>query len=372
MARLGAGTRKRADGTLEKRFTIDGRRYSIYGKTAKEISRKEQEIRKKIEAGAYTDNRNLTLDRYFEEWLARKRGNIKGASINWYTRIYKVHISPRLGSVKIQKIERRQVLSLQKELSGSGLAVGTCNNITKILKIILKDAVTDEVITKNPAEGIKALKETGAKAAETYHRALDEQEQKDFMQEMAKDYYYEFVAFLLCTGMRFGEAAALTWGDIDYKQNVIHVTKTVTFNEDGTKTTGFPKSDAGKRDIPLNGTIKNVLAQQRKKQSDIIPIDGAEHRVFVSVYGEMLSNTTVNRAIRNTLARLKEQGRPIEHFTAHAMRDTFATRYIEQGGNPQTLKTILGHSSLAMTMDLYSHVLPNTRQKEMDNLKIVL
>ena len=49
-----------------------------------------------------------------------------------------------------------------------------------------------------------------------------------------------------------------------------------------------------------------------------------------------------------------------------------ATRYIEQGGNPQTLKTILGHTSLAMTMDLYSHVLPNTKQKEMDNLKIVL
>ena len=54
----------------------------------------------------------------------------------------------------------------------------------------------------------------------------------------------------------------------------------------------------------------------------------------------------------------------------HALRDTFATRFIEQGGRPQTLKTILGHSSLAMTMDLYSHVLPNTRQMEMDRVKI--
>lgn len=61
----------------------------------------------------------------------------------------------------------------------------------------------------------------------------------------------------------------------------------------------------------------------------------------------------------------------MEHFTAHALRDTFATRYIEQGGNPQTLKTILGHSSLSMTMDLYSHVLPDTKQKEMNQLKIV-
>ena len=69
MARLGAGTRRREDGSLEKRFTIDGRRYSVYGKTAKELSRNEQEIRRKVEDRIYTDNRNLTLDKYFAEWL---------------------------------------------------------------------------------------------------------------------------------------------------------------------------------------------------------------------------------------------------------------------------------------------------------------
>ena len=78
MARLGAGTRKRTDGTLEKRFTVDGKRYSIYAKTSKELVQKEQEIRKKIEAGIYTDNRNLTLDKYFEEWLTGKRNGTKG------------------------------------------------------------------------------------------------------------------------------------------------------------------------------------------------------------------------------------------------------------------------------------------------------
>ena len=372
MARLGAGVRKRADGTLEKRFTVDGKRYSVFGKSAKELSQKEQGARNQIEAGLYTDNRNLTLDGYFKEWIARKRGVIKGNTIKWYASYYKCHISPSIGNVKLQKIERRRVLEFQKELSESGLSIRTCNSIINIVKIILNEAVKEEIIMKNPADGVKALKETGAKAAETYHRALTEQEQKDFMQEIKDDYYYEFVAFLLCTGMRFGEAAVLTWNDIDYKRNVIHVTKTVTFNEDSTRATGTPKSAAGKRDIPMNDAIKGILAKQKKKQSMIIPISGAERLVFVSVYGQQLDNGTVNRAIRCALARLKEKGSLIEHFTAHAMRDTFATRYIEQGGSPQTLKTILGHSSLAMTMDLYSHVLPNTKQKEMDNLKIVI
>ena len=370
MARLGAGTRKREDGMLEKRFTVDGRRYSVYGKNTKEVSQKEQEIRKKIESGMYTDNRNLNLDKYFEEWMEGKRGSIKGNTLKWYGAYYRGHVSPYLGNVKIQKIERRQVLNFQKELSESGLSIRTCNNILRIVKVILNDAVKDEVITRNPAEGIKALKEVTAKATETYHRALTEQEQKDFMQEMAGDYYYEFVAFLLCTGMRFGEAAALQWDDIDYRKNTIHVTKTVTFNEDGTTSIGSPKSEAGKRDIPMNNTIREVLSRQRKKLGNIVQMN--DNRVFIAVYGGIVHNHAVNRAISGALARLEEQGRPIEHFTAHALRDTFATRYIEQGGNPQTLKTIMGHSSLAMTMDLYSHVLPNTKQKEMDNLKIVL
>ncbi len=97
-------------------------------------------------------------------------------------------------------------------------------------------------------------------------------------------------------------------------------------------------------------------------------------------------NIMGERALQNRIMKLKEieaQQKALEehaekirqeikHFTAHALRDTFTTQYIEQGGSPQTLKAILGHSSLALTMDLYSHVLSNTKQQEMDNLRIVL
>lgn len=372
MARLGAGVRKRADGALEKRITVDGKRYSIYGNTSKEIIQKEQEIRKKIEAGIYTDNRNLTLDQYFEEWLTGKRNSTKGNTLKTYKSYYYKHISPQLGKKKVQKIERREVLALQKDIS-SQLSVSTCNIVLRVLKIVLNDAIHDDIISKNPAEGIKALKETDAKAAETYHRALTEQEQSEFMKEMKEDFYYEFVALLLCTGMRTGEAAALTWNDIDYEQNVIHITKTVTCNEDGTIAIGSPKSQTGKRDIPLNQTIRSILSAQRKKQRSLFGnMSQIENRVFISIYGGIVHNHAINRAISSALDRLEQQGKKMEHFTAHALRDTFATRYIEQGGNPQTLKTILGHNSLAMTMDLYSHVLPNTKQQEMDSLKIIL
>lgn len=256
MARLAAGSRKRADGTFEKRFTVDGVRYSVYGRNAKELAQKEQEIRKAIESGIYTDNRKLTLDKYFIEWLAGKRNGTKGNTLKTYKSFYYKHVSPKIGSRKVQQIERREILTLQRDIS-EYLSISTCNTVLKVLKAVFNDAVQDAVINKSAADGIKALKDTDTKAIETYHRALTEHEQMDFMQEMAQDYYYEFVSLLLCTGMRSGEAAALTWDDIDYKQNVVHVIKTATFNEDGTAAIGSPKSEVGKCDIPLNDTIRD-------------------------------------------------------------------------------------------------------------------
>lgn len=370
MARKAAGTRTRADGTLEKRFTIDGKRYSVYGKTNKEIQEKETALRETIKAGIYNSNRKITLDAYFEEWKARKRDTVKPATVRTYDCYYRGHISPVIGKKKVQGLERREIIALQKSIRESA-TVNTANFCMKTLRAILNDAVIDDIIVKNPAAGIKDIKDTEAAASETIHRALTEAEQGDFMQEMKEDPYYEFVAFLLCTGMRTGEAAALTWEDIDYAENVAHVRKTWTHTEAGERVIGTPKSAAGIRDVPLTESTKEVLKRQRDKIGrNIIPMGG--NLIFTTNYDKAIESQQVNRAIKSALDRLEKKGKPIEAFTAHALRDTFATRYIEQGGTPQTLKTILGHTSLAMTMDLYAHVLPNTKQEEMKKIHIAI
>lgn len=373
MARMAAGVRKKSNGTYEKRFTIDGKRYSVGGKTQKEVLEREIVVRQQIAEGTYHANCNLTLDQYFDEWKKTRASEIKGSSIRVYKNQYKNHISPVIGKRKIRDLEKREIKAMLDSIP-SNLSSETYNSILRVIKLLLHDAVRDEIIQKNPADGIRGRKRI-KKATETYHRALTEEEQRKFMNELKGDYYYEFIALLLCTGMRLGEVVALDWSDIDYVNNVIHVTKTMTTDADGKTIIGdSPKSESGKRDIPMNKAIKSILKSQRQKMkmlygANIIPFN---NKVFYTTRGNSPSNEVINRSISQALERLESKGIHIEHFTAHAMRDTFATRYIEQGGTPQTLKTILGHSSLAMTMDLYSHVLPNTKQKEMDNLKIVL
>ena len=273
----------------------------------------------------------------------------------------------------MQAIERREIIAMQNSLIRAGATVAAANSVVTILKNLLNDAIRDEIIKSNPAANIRPIKECKEKASETIHRALTEEEQALFMEEMKKSFYYELIALLISSGMRSGEAAALTWNDIDYINNVIHINKTISFDKNNHMIVNTPKSKAGMRDIPITANIKAILKQQREKTSfvngNVIPM---KNRVFCTVYGRTITSSRVNEAINKALKSLNEQGHKIEQFTAHALRDTFATRYIEQGGTPQTLKTILGHSSLAMTMDLYAHVLPNTKQEEMQKINIVI
>lgn len=369
MARLPVGYRQRNDGRIECRFTVNGKRYSCYADTVKECRERERELREAVENGLYTRNRNLTLDKYYKEWKNARKGTIKGNTALGNESRYKNHIGPALGRRKIVDIEKREIIQLQQKLAEK-FEPSTVNGIIVQLKTILNDAVAEGIISKSPAVGVKMLK-VEKKATETYHRALTEEEQIAFMEYAKKEWLYELLALLLCTGMRIGEASALTWDDIDVFNNVIHVNKTVTRTADGKYTTGSPKSKTSVRDIPMNDTIKSVLKSQKQKQQRFYGnLSKFSQNVFENLYGGIVYNASVNKAISETIKRMDADGIDIEHFSAHALRDTFATRYIEQGGSAQVLKTILGHSSLAMTMDLYSHVMPNTKQKEMDSIKI--
>ena len=371
MGRKASNVRVRKDGRLEKRFTADnGKRYSIYAKTSKELGRKEQALRNEIAQGTYTLNQKVTLDRYFQEWMAEKKKHVKPNTLRHYQVLYKTHIASVLGSEQIRKIEKRQVMQLQNKLIAKGLSPSAVNNIMVELSSILRDAVRNEVIQKNPCNSVRNLSNENT-ARETIHRALTIEEQAAFMQEAKSEYLYEFFAILLLTGMRSGEAAALTWKDIDYKNNVIHVSKTITHKQDVSIDIGPPKTKTSKRDIPMTEQIRTVLQMQMGKSGRAFSLEDS-FIVFPSVHNRYINNCSVNAAIRNVLRRLEEKGTHIEYFSAHAFRDTFATRFIEQGGKPQTLKTILGHSTLAMTMDLYAHVLPNTKQEEMDSLNIAI
>jgi integrase len=240
-----------------------------------------------------------------------------------------------------------------------------------IFKIILNDAVNSGIIVVSPAKGIKQVKrDKSEKATKNVHRALTVSEQKMFMDELkaSGNWYYEFVAMMILTGMRQGEVSALTPFDIDYSENVIHVKRTMTRNFDSKIVFGdSPKTDAGFREIPLNDDIKSIIKVQQHKNK---MIETKEPTIFISTKGYPVGNTTINSVIVKTLDRLEKKGKHIEKFTSHAFRDTYATRALESGMSPKTLQDYLGHEDIDLTLGLYAQTTKDTKRQEAEKVKI--
>lgn len=373
MARLPAGYSKTKDGRIVSRFTIEKKRYAVYGKTVQECRDKEKAKRDAIAKGINDRAGNITLNEYFPEWLKSKR--VKSATRVAYESQYRNNIAPMFGETKVKNITRRAILQWQAEKEGQG-AKGSIAKARSILIQMFK-AMQNEGIINNAAAicfDLPIVKEKAGKRAarDTIHRALTDEEIKAFLQTAKEtSYYYNAIRFILLTGCRGGEAGALQWGDIDTARGIIHIRRTVTRNEKCKFIIGdTAKTASSIRDIPINAAIREILDEQRElarglSGGNAIPIDG---RIFTAARGGILNCNVLDATIRNVLRKMEKDGIDIEYFSIHSLRATFASMALKMGVAPNTTKELLGHSSLSMTMDLYGHVYEDEKREAMKKM----
>ncbi len=371
MARLPQGVRLTKSGRYEKRFTVDGVRYSVYGKTSKECIAKELEKRKALEEGRYTKNAAITFDAYFKEWSESKAKQIAPATMVNYLRSYRNHIKKALGACKVQKIERRQVLAM-RDAAAEKAGASAANMAHLVALMVLKSAMLDEIIKANPAENIPRIKRKGTKITERTHKALTADEVKVFLEAVKDSWYYNAFRFMLATGVRCGECGALKWSDIDYARGVIHIRRTITRNDKGELVIGNrAKTEKSARDIPLNEETKGILEAQREQNrvsaGGVIPFD---RPIFSNTSGELISSPALNSVIKNRLRKEIEAGKEIHMISIHALRDTFASLCARRGVPMNVLKELLGHTSYAMTADRYAQVYEDEKSESMEQLNI--
>ena len=224
------------------------------------------------------------------------------------------------------------------------------------------------MIEKNPVR--KSVKATGGKKTEV-REALTVDEQKNFLLGAEKSVYYNEYAFVLQTGIRVGELTALKWSDVDFKNRKLQIRRSASEIPKQGFVIGEPKTESGYRDIPLTEEAISILYRQREKNSKnkIIPIQYADY-IFLNRNGSLIQRSAYNQGINTICSRLG-----MRKFSIHILRHTFATRCIENGMRPKTLQTILGHSKIEVTMNLYVHVTEDSKADEMEliegNLKLV-
>ena len=360
-----------------------GKRRCFYSTDLKEVKawlhESQYEDKKKLNISDDT----ITLNEWFEKWLTiHKYNTICLNTKRHYMHVFKKHISPVIGMKKLTDITHLMVKELINSLDKNGYHAETQSKVKILLVDMFDKAIIDEFARKNPARGIKIHKE---ECDETHVRVLTKEEQQEFFDCCKGTFYDNLFVVAVNTGLRPGEVCALKWEDIDLNNNEVSVTKTLLYQKlegDEQKTFHFdpPKTKQSKRKVPLNKTAIIALKKQ-KLQSDIVKAKSPKFKdvpeefkdlLFTTRYGTPINSVVYNDAILKIIEEInliKDPLEEFEKFSAHCFRHTFATRCFESGVQPKTVQSYLGHASLKMTMDLYTHVLDDKKKEEMSKFE---
>lgn len=360
---LGEGLSQRKDGLYMARHTDRfGNRKSAYAKTLKEARGKLDAM--KVEDAMHQNTRGAyTVDEWHDEWRSvYKVKHVRASTLTNYDNLYNCHIKPTFGDMMLTDVKKSIVQKWVDDMADSGKSKGTIEQVRTVFSNMMKLAVEDDLLLKNPVQGV--IIDTAKCSSKT---ALSREEQTRLVQMARGNIYENWFVFALSTGMRPGEICALTPQDVDLERKVACVCKTLLYIKtgDGGKRHFIedpPKTDSGNRLVPLNSVameaVKRQMSQRDKTSTDN---PGKECKyLFTTSRFTPVSVSDIDGALRTVVGvanRYRGEGDPVLPLIgAHVLRHTFATRCFENGVDARTVQAYLGHSDIRITMNRYTHV----------------
>lgn len=336
---------------------------NVTGRTRKEVKQKTKEAQQDFKANGQTVTKLAKVRNYrelAELWLSSYELTVKPQTLVSTKNILNNHLLPVFGDIRPDKINVTYIQGFINEVSKYFVNYTLIHSVNKR---ILQYAVSLQIIRFNPARDVILPKVKGQSSKAI--KCIDLDHLKSFMDYMESistqkySYYLEYVLYsvLLATGCRFGEVVALEWSDIDFAEKTIDINKNYSRN---LKLIGTPKSKAGIRVISIDQKTVNLLRLYKNRQRQLFSEVGkSDTKVVFSTPTREYQNISTRQ--ENLDRVLKEIGCP--RFTFHAFRHTHASLLLNAGISYKELQYRLGHATLAMTMDIYSH-LSKDKEKE--------
>lgn len=360
---LGVGISQRTDGYYMGRVTDrDGKRISKNFKKLQDCRKWVADMQFEMEHGNALRSDNPTVETWFDYWYEKLKKPFWKPSTqsNNLTKWIK-HIKPVIGDMLIQDVRPINCGEVFEIMSEKGLKWKTMKGVRELMHSLFESAVENHFISSNPIT--KSVQVPGK--IEEKIRFLSVQEQKDFIERTKKTANYNFFAFALQTGMRVSEILALTWDDVDFEQNTISVNKTLFRDTDKEIKIGSPKSKTSIRIVPMTEEAKRLLLSQKEKNAKLKVVSlKFKNNIFLNTKGTLNIRQTYNNLLKDYCKKYN-----VDIFSVHSLRHTYATRCIEAGIRPKTLQSILGHSSITITMNLYVHTTEEANEKEISKLE---
>ena len=384
--------------TSDKRYMYTytdplGRRKFIYANDLTQLREKEEKLLKDQLDGLdiYVAGK-ATLNETFDRYISTKY-NLRESTRSSYLYTYDHYVRETFGLKRIAEIKYSDVLQFYYHLlNQQGISLGTLDSVHCLLHPTFQLAVRDEIIRKNPTDGVmKEISRESGKNRGVRH-ALTIEQQRCFMEYIANHpiYYHWWPMFtiLLGTGCRIGEALGLRWQDLDFENRVISINHSlVYYPANGSNKcvlrVSLPKTDAGIRTIPMLDIVKDAFEmlyeEQKENGFNETEIDGMSGFIFCNRFGSVPNPQTVNHTIKriannynaDEVVRAKKEHRDpiiLPNFSCHHLRHTFCTRLCENETNLKVIQSIMGHKNIETTLDIYAEATEKKKQESFENL----
>lgn len=356
---------KDADGKRRQKWvTVHGGKR----KAQQELNR----ILSELDAGNYIEPSGQSLDKYLNDWLLSVEATIALKTYSRYEEIIKLHIIPALGKIELQKLNGLHLESYynQARISGrldgkGGLCGQTLLHHHRVLAKAMKRAERLKLRSGNPCLDIDA-----PKAIHHEIVPLNEIQTIGLLQAANNTRLYAPILVTVTTGLRLGEILALRWIDVELDIPELAVNRTLQrIKGHGLVVKESPKTRSSRRKVALSAVtveaLRTHLIGQKKEQLLLGVLWNDNGLVFPSEDGSYWGPDAVSHQFSNLA---KKNGFAL---TFHGLRHTHATHLLRAGVDFKVTSDRLGHSNIAITLDLYSHVLEDSRQEAADIIDVV-
>ncbi len=370
-----------------------GRRKYIYAQDLAELREKERELmRDQLDGLDVYAAGKATINDTFDRYMATKY-ELRDNTRDGYLYLYNHFVRDTFGLKKLIDIKYSDVLQFYYYLlNDKGVSLSAVESVHNLLHPTFNLAVRDDIIRKNPSDGVIAEISKKRGKNKGIRHALTVEEQRAFMDYMATHpvYYHWWPLFtvLLGTGCRIGECLGLRWQDLDFEKRLISINHSVVFHynsqrRDQTVHIGLPKTQAGIRTIPMLDVVKDAFEVEKEEQAvsggNTQVIDGMSGFVFCNRFGMVHNPQTVNDTIRRIcknynseeVLNAKKEGREpiiLPDFSCHHLRHTFATRLCETETNLKVIQSVMGHAGIETTMNIYAEATEKKKQESFNEL----
>lgn len=326
-------------------------------RTKREAENALAEAQKTVIDGTVVANSNMRLDEFLDEWLVGQEARLRPSSHHSYV-IASKRLKRHLGKHKLQALTPLQIEKFYAELLdhgsriGEGLAPKTVKNTHVVLRKALADAERLGLVQRNAAAAAR-----GPAVTRPEMTTWSSDQLKAFSTTALESRMRNAFTILASTGMRRGEALGLRWGDVDFDSSQLAIVQTVS-TVDGRVVVGQPKTAGSRRTVYVHDATIKALRQQRQLQAEERLAAGSAWEndndlVFRTVTGGPVNPDGFSRHFDKLVAQAD-----VPRIRLHDLRHTNATLSLKAGVHPKVVSERLGHSSIAITLDLYSHVTP--------------